>query len=91
MRGKGSGFRRADRSKAVDGTLMPLTWGQGTIRMASWTQAAGFPAPEILEIPGAVVVRFQRATAQKTREKTRESGRLERVGPDKGGSWRVLR
>ena len=102
------------------------------MRMASWTQAAGLPAPEILEIPGAVVVRFQRATAEKTREKTREkteaailrllseqpgmritelaerlgkvpsaierairklreSGRLERVGPDKGGSWRVLR
>ncbi len=110
--------------------------------MASWTQAAGLPAPEILEIPGAVVVRFQRATAQKTLEKTvgsnlelgkplgqtqsavlellretpylkvtemaarlsgsesavnrairqlRQSGRLERVGPDKGGSWRVLR
>jgi len=106
------------------------------MRMASWTQAAGLPAPEILEIPGAVVVRFQRATAEKTREQTREqtrekteaailrllseqpgmriteldeslgkvpsaierairklreSGRLERVGPDKGGSWRVLR
>jgi ATP-dependent DNA helicase RecG len=128
------------------------TWGQGTIRMASWAQAAGLPAPEILEIPGAVVVRFRRAMTGETPEKTealvktpvktpedelapgkapgktqvavlellregpyltvaematrldrsesainrairqlRESGRLERVGPDKGGSWKVLR
>jgi ATP-dependent DNA helicase RecG len=121
------------------------TWGQGTLRMASWTRAAGLPAPEILEVPGAVMVRFQRAvtekttetlqvapeTREKTREETREktdaavlrllrerpaltiaelaaqlrkdpstiertirklreAGRLERVGPDKGGHWRVI-
>jgi len=37
------------------------TWGQGTLKMAAWAKEAGLPAPEILEIPGAVVVRFQRA------------------------------
>jgi len=111
------------------------TWGQGTLKMASWAEAAGLPKPEILEVPGAVVVRFPRKlavtttgeTPQKTPQKTpdailellrqqprlafsdiallvgksesavkravrklRESGRLQRIGPDKGGSWRVI-
>lgn len=35
------------------------TWGQGTIKMAAWAEEAGLPKPEILEIPGAVVVRFR--------------------------------
>ena len=34
------------------------SWGQGTLRMASWAKEAGMPLPEILEVPGAVVVRF---------------------------------
>ncbi|MDD5557138.1 MAG: ATP-binding protein [bacterium] len=37
------------------------TWGQGTLKMAAWAEEAGLPRPEILEIPGAVVVRFRRA------------------------------
>jgi len=37
------------------------TWGQGTLRMAAWTAELGLPKPEILEVPGAVVVRFRRA------------------------------
>jgi ATP-dependent DNA helicase RecG len=36
------------------------TWGQGTLKMAAWAEEAGLPRPEILEIPGAVVVRFRR-------------------------------
>jgi len=36
------------------------TWGQGTLRMAAWTAELGLPKPEILEVPGAVVVRFLR-------------------------------
>jgi ATP-dependent DNA helicase RecG len=35
------------------------TWGQGTLKMAAWAEEAGLPRPEILEIPGAVVVRFR--------------------------------
>jgi ATP-dependent DNA helicase RecG len=119
------------------------TWGQGTLKMAIWAAEAGLPKPEILEIPGAVVVRFQRKPTlkttgeapQKTPQKTprqtpqktpdailellrgqpglafseiapllgksesavkravrklRESGRLQRIGPDKGGHWKVI-
>ena len=111
------------------------TWGQGTIKMAAWAEEAGLPRPEILEIPGAVVVRFRGRAPGKTLGKTlgktpgktpaailellradpelsipeiairlgksesaierairklRESGRLERIGPAKGGSWKVL-
>lgn len=115
------------------------TWGQGTLKMAIWAAEAGLPKPEILEIPGAVVVRFQRKptlkttgeapqktprqTPQKTPDailellrgqpglafselapllgksesavkravrKLRESGRLQRIGPDKGGHWKVI-
>ena len=35
------------------------TWGQGTLRMAAWAAEAGLPTPDILEVPGAVVVRFR--------------------------------
>lgn len=111
------------------------TWGQGTLRMAAWAKEAGLPKPEILEVPGAVVVRFPAGTPGKTAGKTpgktqiptaaailthlkreptlsvadlamhlhrsesatqrairklRAAGRLERVGPAKGGSWRVI-
>ncbi len=108
-------------------------WGQGTLRMAAWAEEVGLPTPEILEIPGAVVVRFRRKTPGKTEtpgktpgktpaailnllkedpdlsipelatrlhksesaieraiRRLRESGRLERIGPAKGGSWKVL-
>lgn len=41
------------------------TWGQGTLKMAAWTEAAGLLKPEILEIPGAVVVRFRGRTLEK--------------------------
>lgn len=117
------------------------TWGQGTLKMAAWAEEAGLPKPEILEIPGAVAVRFRRKTMDadlaplktpvktplktplKTRDailgllkaepelsfpdlasrlgksesavkravrKLRESGRLQRIGPDKGGYWKVI-
>lgn len=107
------------------------TWGQGTLKMAAWSEEAGLPKPEILEIPGAVVVRFRGKKPGKALGKTpgktpaailellkeepdlsipemavrlqksetaverairrlRELGRLERVGPAKGGSWKVL-
>lgn len=117
------------------------SWGQGTIRMAAWTKEAGLPAPEILEIPCAVVIRFKPsvlgitgATGKTTGKTTgkpigktplavigllaedptltapqlaarldkseltvhralrtlREAGRLQRVGPDKGGYWQVI-
>ena len=103
------------------------TWGQGTLKMAAWSEEAGLPKPEILEIPGAVVVRFRGKTTGKTTGKTplavlhllaedpsltvpqlaahlekseltihrairslRESGRLQRIGPDKGGHWKVI-
>jgi ATP-dependent DNA helicase RecG len=49
------------------------TWGQGTLKMARWAEAAGLPKPEILEIPGAVVVRFQRSLTGKTTGKTHEA------------------
>ncbi|HAZ60099.1 MAG TPA: hypothetical protein DCY89_00835 [Gammaproteobacteria bacterium] len=42
------------------------TWGQGTLRMAVWAEEAGLPRPEILEIPGAVVVRFQRKPTEQS-------------------------
>ncbi|MBI4882150.1 MAG: putative DNA binding domain-containing protein [Planctomycetes bacterium] len=123
------------------------TWGQGTLKMAAWAEELRLPRPEILEIPGAVVVRFRRMppqgttgkttgttpqeTPQKTLQKTpqstsdailellrqqpeltfaqiatllrksdsavkravrklRESGRVQRIGPDKGGHWKVI-
>lgn len=110
------------------------SWGQGTLRMASWAKEAGMPLPEILEVPGAVVVRFHlrppRASGKtsgkmsgKTADRVlvmlkelpnrsipdlagelnttersierairalRESGRLERIGPARGGSWKVI-
>jgi len=105
------------------------TWGQGTLKMAAWAEEAGLPRPEILEIPGAVGVRF-RATAagevetpgktpaailallqrepdlsipeiairlkksesaiERAIRRLRESGRLERIGPAKGGHWQVI-
>ena len=110
------------------------TWGQGTIKMAAWAKEAGLPRPEILEIPGAIVIRFQGRipvsttgqTSEKTSDKTadgvirllkswpeltaveigrrlgktprsieraieklKQSGKLVRVGPDKGGCWKV--
>jgi ATP-dependent DNA helicase RecG len=99
------------------------TWGQGTLKMAAWSEEAGLPKPEILEIPGAVMVRFRGKTTGKTPlavlhllaedpsltvpqlaarlkkseltihraiRSLRESGRLQRVGPDKGGQWKVI-
>lgn len=111
------------------------SWGQGTLRMAAWAKEIGVPKPEIVEIPGAVVVRFRRRTLEdatgKTPQKTpqkvpeallahlcderklafvelagrlgksesavkravrklREAGRVERIGPDKGGHWKVV-
>jgi ATP-dependent DNA helicase RecG len=107
------------------------TWGQGTLKMAIWAAEAGLPKPVILEIPGPVVVRFQRKPTLKTTgeapqktpdailellrghsglafseiapllgksesavkravRKLRESGRLQRIGPDKGGHWKVI-
>jgi ATP-dependent DNA helicase RecG len=38
--------------------------------MAAWSAEAGLPKPEILEIPGAVVVRFRRRTTGKRTGKT---------------------
>ena len=38
------------------------TWGRGTLKMAELTQAAGLPAPEIIEEVGAVTVRFRPAS-----------------------------
>lgn len=99
-------------------------------------KGAGLPRPDILEVPGAVVVRFCRketsegsapegtvgitplktpdailrllkedpelsfpdlasrlgkseSAVKRTVRRLRESGRLERVGPDKGGGWKV--
>ena len=107
------------------------TWGQGTLKMAAWTEEARLPKPEILEVPGAVVVRFTGKALQKTIGKTigktpaavlqllaedptrsvvqladhlgkaevtihcairrlRQSGRLVRIGPAKGGHWKVV-
>lgn len=119
-------------------------WGQGTLRMAVWAAEAGLPRPEILEIPGAVVVRFRarapgkaettgmatgkrwgnagetlgktprdvlrllrerpelstpqlaenlgksQSAIERAIKKLREAGLLVRVGPDKGGSWKVI-
>ena len=38
--------------------------------MAAWTEEAGLPKPEIVEIAGAVVVRFRRKTTGKRIGKT---------------------
>lgn len=106
------------------------TWGLGTLRMAAWAEEIGVPKPEIVEIPGALVVRFRRRMPEEATGKTtgkttlailrllaadsnltvpqlaqelqkseltvhrairtlRESGRLRRIGPDKGGHWQV--
>ena len=111
------------------------TWGQGTLKMATWAEEAGLPRPEILEVPGAVLVRFRRRTPVETTGKVtgkvtgktpaavlallaeepglslpevaerirkspraveravkslREAGRLQRIGPAKGGYWKVI-
>jgi ATP-dependent DNA helicase RecG len=114
------------------------TWGQGTLRMAAWAAEAGLPKPEIVEVPGAVVVRFRakapgkapgerQGNAREALGKTplevlrtlkdrpdlsvpavaaslgksesaihraiwslREAGLLVRMGPDKGGRWKVI-
>jgi ATP-dependent DNA helicase RecG len=41
--------------------------------MARWAEAAGLPKPEILEIPGAVVARFQRNPFGKTTGKMHDT------------------
>ena len=38
------------------------TWGRGTLKMVELTNAAGLPAPEIVEDIGAVTVRFRPAS-----------------------------
>ncbi len=62
------------------------TWGQGTLKMAAWAEDAGLPRPEILEIPGAVVVRFQRALTASQRSSapeltSRQQDVLDALGP----------
>lgn len=49
------------------------TWGQGTLKMAAWSEEAGLPKPEILEIPGAVVVRFRANATGKALGKTHDA------------------
>ena len=34
-------------------------WGRGTLKIVELAEQAGLPRPEIVEIPGAVVVRFR--------------------------------
>jgi len=48
--------------------------------MAAWAAEAGLPRPEILEIPGAVVVRFRHATGKTT---GKEHGVGTKVGPSR--------
>lgn len=48
--------------------------GQGTLKMAAWSEDVGLPRPEILEIPGAVVVRFRRTTSETPRREGAKSG-----------------
>lgn len=50
------------------------TWGQGTLKMASRAEEAGLPTPEILEVPGAVVVRFRGRTSEKGHRVGTKSG-----------------
>jgi len=62
------------------------TWGQGTLRMAAWAEEAGLPRPAILEIPGAVVVRFRRAATAPERStapelSVRQREVLDALGP----------
>ena len=92
----------------------------------SMGRGGGSARPEILEVPGAVVVRFRstpgetlgktpsdvlrllrdqpglsapqlaerlgksRSAIERAVKKLREAGLLVRMGPDKGGSWRVI-
>ncbi len=65
------------------------TWGQGTLKMAAWAEEVGVPKPEILEIPGAVVVRFPRkVTAETTGNEhglgTKSGPSRDQVGPKSG-------
>lgn len=41
-----------------------------TLKMAAWAEGAGLSMPEILEIPGVVLVRFRRKMPKKTTWKT---------------------
>jgi ATP-dependent DNA helicase RecG len=71
------------------------TWGQGTLKMAAWTEEAGLPTPEILEIPGAVVVRFRRAPIVPQRVKdqeltARQQAILNALGPDELAAITVI-
>jgi len=72
------------------------TWGQGTLKMAAWAEEAGLPRPEILEIPDlslpeqAIRLHKSESAIERAIRKLRESRRLERAGPAKGGSWQVL-
>lgn len=72
------------------------TWGQGTLKMASWAEAAGLPKPEILEIPGAVVVRFDRiptgtpTTTEKTTGQTTVETTVEKTGEPTGKTTRKI-
>ena len=109
-------------------------------QIGAWAAEAGLPRPDILEVPGAVVVRFRakapgkaettgkrggnagetlgktpsdvlrllrdqpglsapqlaerlgksRSAIERAVKKLREAGLLVRMGPDKGGSWRVI-
>jgi len=62
------------------------SWGQGTLKMAAWAEEAGLPRPEILEMPGAVVVRFRRASTAPQRStapelSARQRDVLDALGP----------
>jgi ATP-dependent DNA helicase RecG len=66
------------------------TWGQGTLKMAAWTEEIGVPKPEILEIPGAVLVRFQRRIAAETTGKEHGAGTKSGLSRDQVGTKSVL-
>ncbi len=66
------------------------TWGQGMHRMAAWSEEFGLPKPEIVEIPGAVVVRFQRKTTGEAIGKTTGNGTKSGPSRDQVGTKSAL-
>jgi len=57
------------------------TWGRGTLKIARLMQEAGLEPPTVSK---------SELTIHRTLRTLRESGRLVRIGPDKGGRWQVL-
>jgi len=76
-----------------------VTWGRGTLKIARLMQEAGLEPPTVSAMQGqpelssaqmALLLGKSESAVKRATRKLRESGRLTRIGPDKGGYWKVI-